>query len=209
MPAFDDYTRWYYDARVFQKVTYRGVRALKCVSDMWNYQEIIHEHDIQWVVETGSRFGGSALFFADLLVARDAAGSVVSIDIDDQTNMSIEHPKIEFLYGDSASPDMVETVRRVLGDRPGRVFLILDSDHRAEHVLRELEAYVPLLRTGDYLVVEDTCANGHPVETDIGPGPWEAVEAYLSAHPGQLAPDTERETKFGVTFAPHGYFIKI
>ena len=34
---------------------------------MWNYQEIFFERDIEWVIETGTRHGGSALFFADLL----------------------------------------------------------------------------------------------------------------------------------------------
>ena len=209
--AHDEYLRWYYHTGVWKRVTYRGVRSLKCVSDMWNYQEIIHAHNIDWVIETGSRFGGSALYFADLLVARGAGGRVISIDMDAQSNFAIEHPKIDFLYGDSASADILDAVKRLLGERDqgGRVFLILDSDHRKEHVLRELEAYVPLLAPGDYLVVEDTCINGHPVRPDFGPGPWEAVEAFVAAHPGTLLHDAEREGKFGMTFAPHGHYIRL
>ncbi len=213
MPVTEDYLRWYYDSNVWKRVTYRGVRSLKLVSDMWNYQEIIHERDVQWVVETGSRFGGSAMFFADLLTARGASGSVISIDTDDQTNMAVDHEKIEFLYGDSAAPDMVDTVRRMMGADTGKargcIFIILDSDHSTEHVLREMEAYVPLMVSGDYLVVEDTCINGHPVRKDFGPGPWEAVEIFLKAHPGLLQHDAEREAKFGMTYAPRGHFIRI
>jgi cephalosporin hydroxylase len=65
-----------------------------------------------------------------------------------------------------------------------------------------------LLRAGDYLVVEDTCVNGHPVRPEFGPGPYEAVEAFLAAHPNALIHDEARERKFGYTFAPMGYFIR-
>jgi len=75
-------------------------------------------------------------------------------------------------------------------------------------VLRELQAYVPLMRPGDYLVVEDSCVNGHPVRPDFGPGPMEAIEDFLRAHPGDLLADSPREEKFGCTFAPRGYYLK-
>jgi cephalosporin hydroxylase len=64
--------RWYYDSAVWKRLAYRGVRTLKNPLDMWNYQEIIDERRIEWVVETGTRHGGSALFFGDLLAARRA-----------------------------------------------------------------------------------------------------------------------------------------
>jgi cephalosporin hydroxylase len=92
--------------------------------------------------------------------------------------------------------------------RRAPLFMILDSDHRRDHVFRELEAWVPMLRSGDYLVVEDTCINGHPVRPDFGPGPYEAVDAFLAAHPDLLVHDPDREAKFGYTFAPHGYFVR-
>ncbi|MSP52255.1 MAG: hypothetical protein EXQ91_07690 [Alphaproteobacteria bacterium] len=62
--------------------------------------------------------------------------------------------------------------------------MILDSDHAGPHVLRELTAGVPLLMPGDYLVVEDTIVNGHPVRPQFGPGSMEEIMAYLAANPG-------------------------
>jgi cephalosporin hydroxylase len=204
----EDYLNYYYDTEIWARVKYRGMHTLKLVSDMWNYQEIIHERNVQWVVETGSRFGGSALFFADTLFVRGSAGKVISIDVG-FVNSGINHPRIEFLYGDSADPEIVRMAKDMLGPDPGCVFYILDSDHSEEHVLRELDAWVPLMKSGDYLIVEDTCVNGHPVLPEHGPGPWEAIVKWLAAHPGVLQHDVEREKKFGVTFAPNGYYFRI
>jgi cephalosporin hydroxylase len=200
--------RWYYDNGVWKHVSYRGVRTLKNPLDLWNYQEIIAERRIEWVLETGTRHGGSALFFADLLLARGAAGFVVSVDVEHESLQISSHPKIRLVLGDSASPAVVDRVRQILPQARAPMFVILDSDHRMPHVLRELEAYVPLMQAGDYLVVEDSCVNGHPVRPDFGPGPMEAIEQFLEAHPGVLVGDAARESKFGCTFAPRGYYWK-
>jgi cephalosporin hydroxylase len=207
-PAGEAYLRWYYDTAVWKYLSYRGVRTLKLPLDMWNYQEIIVEHRLDWVLETGTRHGGSALYFADLLAARGAAGFVISVDVEHDSLQIGPHERIRLLRGDSASPGMVNAVRALLPAGRGPMFVILDSDHRKAHVLRELEAYVPLMKSGDYLVVEDSCVNGHPVRPEFGPGPMEAIEEYLGAHPGELVPDGAREGKFGCTFAPRGYFRK-
>jgi cephalosporin hydroxylase len=202
------YLKWYYDTAVWKRVSYRGVRTLKLPQDMWNYQEIIAEHGIEWVLETGTRHGGSALFFADLLAARGSAGLVISVDVDHTSLQISPHPKITLLRGDSASPQLVEKVKSLVPAQRGPMFVILDSDHSKAHVLRELQAYVPLMRPGDYLVVEDSCVNGHPVRPEFGPGPMEAIEEFLQSEPRGLEADLSREAKFGCTFAPKGYFRK-
>ena len=46
------------------------------------------------------------------------------------------------------------------------------------HVLAEMKLLRPLLSAGDYLIVEDSILNGHPVLPGWGPGPYEAIEAY-------------------------------
>jgi cephalosporin hydroxylase len=156
----------------------------------------------------GTRHGGSALFFADLLALNAAAGKVITIDIDPAANAVRSHPRIEFLLGNSGSPDMADTVAAKLPTQRGPMFVILDSDHRREHVLTELQHIVPLMRPGDYLVVEDTCINGHPLRPDYGPGPYEALEEFLGTRPEAFQRDVAREQKFGFTFAPRGYLIK-
>jgi cephalosporin hydroxylase len=203
-----EYFRWFYDTGVWKQMHYRGVRILKFPSDLWNYQEIFSERRIDWVVETGTRHGGSALYFADLLQLNGARGRVISVDVDAAANMVGSHPRIDFLLGDSASTAMRERVRQALPAERGALFMILDSEHRKDHVLRELELFTPLLRRGDYLVVEDTCVNGHPLRPDFGPGPWEALEEFLATRAGAFERDVAREQKFGFTFAPRGYLVR-
>jgi cephalosporin hydroxylase len=206
--ASQAYFRWFYDQGIWKRMHYRGARILKVPSDLWNYQEIFVEHRVEWVLETGSRHGGSALFFSDLLQLNGAPGRVISIDIDASANMVGAHPNIDFLIGDSSSAAMVNRVRSILPNDRGTLFTILDSDHAKAHVLRELDALSPLLKKGDYLVVEDTCVNGHPVRPQFGPGPYEAVDEFMSKHAREFVHDAARESKFGFTAAPRGYFIR-
>ena len=203
------YLKWYFDSNVWKDLQYRGVRTLKLPLDMWNYQEILFERNIDWVIETGTRHGGSALFFADLLAAASREGGVVSIDVTHEALNPIvaAHSKVRLVLGDSASESIRQQAMALLpGQRRGGLLLILDSDHTASHVLSELETWVPHLRRGDYLIVEDTIVNGHPVRPEFGPGPYEAIVEFLNRHPGRLRRDDAREEKFGCTFAARGYF---
>lgn len=203
------YLDWFYGTNVWKDLHYRGVRTLKLPLDLWNYQEILFENDIHWVIETGTRHGGSALYFADLLAAGNRDGVVVSIDV---THEALDpavaaHPRLRLLLGDSAGESIgKQALALVPGTRRGALLLILDSDHKASHVLRELEAWVPRLRPGDYLIVEDTIVNGHPVRPDFGPGPFEAIAQYLERGGDRLRRDAAREEKFGCTFAVRGYY---
>ena len=202
------YVRWLHETNIWKNMTWHGVRTLKLPSDIWNYQEIIFERAIEHVIETGTRHGGSALFFAETLAARGKDGRVVSVDIDSRSRQLASHERIAFLVGDSAAPAMVEQAFALLPAERGPIFLILDSDHRRDHVLRELRAWVPRLRRGDYLIVEDTIVNGHPVRPEHGPGPMEAIAEYLEEAPGLLTHDRVREGKFGASFAARGYYIR-
>ncbi|MBI5921853.1 MAG: class I SAM-dependent methyltransferase [Betaproteobacteria bacterium] len=209
MEIWDKYYTWFYDTNVWKNMQYHGIRTLKLPSDMWNYQEIIFDRGITHVVETGTRHGGSALFFADTLAARTQGGFVITVDIDAASNMIRKHERIKFLIGDSSSPKTAAKIFSLLPEERGPVFLILDSDHARDHVLRELESLVPYLRSGDYLVVEDSSVNGHPVRHNFGPGPWEAIDEFTKRYPGTLRRDSGRERKFGATSCPNGYHEKI
>src|SRR4051794_40319848 len=57
----------------------------------------------------------------------------------------------------------------------------LDSDHRAEHVHKELLIYRDFVSLGSYLVAEDTNINGYPDAPWFDPCPAEAIQRFLEA----------------------------
>lgn len=208
-PAALDYLKWYHETNIWKQVSYRGVRTLKLPSDMWNYQEIIFSRQVDWVIETGSRHGGSAIFFADLLRNMGRRGKVFSVDYAPELDPRAKTDKdVQFITGDSANPSIIAGVMAQIPADRRAIFLILDSDHSAQHVKRELDAWIPHLRAGDYVLVEDTVVNGNPVRPEHGPGPLEAVREYIRENPGVLLADTAREAKFGATFAIEGHYTK-
>jgi cephalosporin hydroxylase len=201
--ATDDFHRLYYESVVWTNTRWLGVRVQKCPLDLWVYQEIVAEKRPDVIVECGTRFGGSALFLATVC---DCIGNgrVISIDLFDLRGV-LEHPRIDFRLGDSTDERTVAGVRASIRTREA-VMVVLDSDHHLPHVLREMELYGPLVSEGQYLIVEDTNINGHPVAPHFGPGPKEAVEQFLHAH-REFTDDRSRE-KFLLTFHPGGYLLK-
>jgi cephalosporin hydroxylase len=181
-----------------------GVAALKCPFDLWVYQEILHDTRPDVILETGTARGGSALFLASMFDLM-GAGEVISIDIVRRPEWPT-HPRVTYVTGSSTSAPVLDEVRRRIAGK-SRVMVILDSDHKKDHVLDELRAYAPLVSTGAYLIVEDTNINGRPVFPGFGPGPGEAVDEFLAATPAFVR-DLERE-RFFVTFNPGGYLRRV
>jgi cephalosporin hydroxylase len=194
----------YRDGKRLDKQTWwRGHRVIKCPLDLWIYQEIISELRPDLLIETGTMYGGSAYYFASIM---DLVGSGEVLTIDRNLREGRpEHPRITYLTGSSSDPGIVaQAARRAEGKRT--VMVVLDSNHKAFHVLDELRACHPLVTPGSYLVVEDTNINGHPVEPTFGPGPMEALEEFLREN-DDFEVDLERQ-KFLLTFNPRGCLRK-
>lgn len=204
------YHLWYYRNRVWDTTTWAGVKTLKSPSDMWNYQEILFSLRPALVIEFGTRFGGSALFFAAVMRQLGSRFKILSVDIDAATisEKTRQDPDVELLTSSSADPKVAQRIAALHKEYPGPVFAILDSDHSKAHVLAEMKLLRPVLIQGDYVVVEDSNVNGHPVYASHGPGPFEAMEEYFREFPDDYAHDGPREEKFGFTFATRGFLIR-
>lgn len=199
--------RLYYHSlhRTWKQTWYRGVTIWKCPLDLWLYQELLHSIQPALILETGTMFGGSAYYLGDLCDTLGLDTTITTIDIEEQEGRPF-HERVTYVTASSTDPAVVASVYDAApAGRP--VLVILDSDHSRDHVLAELRAYADLVTVGSYVVVEDTNVNGHPAYPEFGPGPMEAVDAFL-AEDDRFVIDEGME-KFFMTFNPRGYLRKL
>ena len=195
--------------------TFLGVPTWQNPLDLWSMQEILSEVRPDFVVETGTAHGGSALYFAAML-AQLGKGRVITIDIEPQVEEAQQHQlfaeRVDLIVGDSVAPETLAEVRRWVAG--GTVLVTLDSMHTTAHVRRELELYAELVSPGSYLVVQDTVIDEHPewIEryaaydgSTSGPAP--AVAEFLERRDDFVA-DRSRE-RFLFTFHPGGYLRRV
>ncbi|MEK6933013.1 MAG: CmcI family methyltransferase, partial [Nanoarchaeota archaeon] len=152
-----------------------GVPIQKNPMDLMVYQELIFILKPDIIIETGTNVGGSALFFATILDAIDK-GEIITVDIDHADNLP-QHNRITYLTGNSVDDNIINFISPRVKDKV--VMVILDSDHRKEHVLKELEIYSEMVSIGSYLIVEDTNITGFPVIGIFEDGPLEAVIEFI------------------------------
>ncbi len=204
------------------EVQYYGICTLKSPLDLWMYQEIIYKTRPQLIIETGTFAGGSALYMAHILdnMSKEfqdmASAIVITIDLpnlvylDDRTNQKLSlatHPRLYRRLQNSIDPECPSAISRFMAAigpiKPERIMVVLDSNHTADHVAKELDIYSSFVTPGCYLIVEDTNLNGHPIRYDFGSGPYEAVQNWLPKHP-EFEHDLECE-RFIYTNNPSGY----
>lgn len=185
---------------------------LKLDADLERYKAIIEATRPEVIVETGTRTGASARWFAELGV------DVITIDIEPRNDpdgepfASDDAGWITFLCGNSVD----ETVfpRAVAEQVAGRrCMVVLDSDHSGPHVAKEIDLYGPLVSPGCYLVVEDTIFGYAPPQLRAAhvPGqvgsPLDAVAECLDGKPG-WSRDVAIERMSPVSHHPAGWWTR-
>lgn len=184
---------------------WRNVPICKAPTDLWIYQELITAIRPDLIIETGSLFGGSALFMAEMMKLNGNYGWVISIDTDMQHvhENAKQCGMIKFFNASSTSFETLAFVKaHIAAYNAKKVMVILDSDHEHEHVLQELWLYAKFVSIGSALIVEDT--SNHP-------GPKAAVEEWFIEHEEtgmKFQPDHMCE-KFMLTFNRDGYYERV
>ena len=157
-----DTLRWY-------EQSWLGVPIWQLADDLVALQRSVFDAKPQWIIETGTKFGGSAIFFASLLAmmgrSPQAGGGVITVDIHETAEaleLLVEKPHRlaayvrQRLIGDAKAPATIAAISATLAADPGPVMVFLDDWHDGEHVYAELQAYAGWVTPGSILIVADT-----------------------------------------------------
>ncbi|MHA2384292.1 MAG: CmcI family methyltransferase [Candidatus Thorarchaeota archaeon] len=171
---------------------WRGRRCIKLPTDLLLYAQVIFKHQPDYIIETGTRFGGSTLFFGDMLLL-SGGRHVFSIDVDKRGDL-VPHPFVEYIQGSSVDGKLFKEMRHRLRDENKSVMVVLDSDHHKSHVDRELELWSRLVTKGQFIVVEDCFAGGkNPYP------PFYSVRDFLEKNQHFKRRNLERQFIFAIT----------
>lgn len=197
----------------WEKVFYKGVPVRKNPMDLWIYQEILWENEPDFIIETGTAYGGSALWFAHMATH----AYVITIDIMDQEYFPNRphHERITYVTGDTSQPTTVAHVKGIMQvlerahliDDP-RVMVVLDSEHTQDHVRAELEIWPRLVTADQYLVVEDTNITPQLAPQYQNGGPKEALDDWHRFYKDEFEVDLDRQ-RHGLTFNPGGWLKRV
>jgi len=134
---------------VYECLHWRGMALFKTAFDFALYPMMLWEIKPRSILELGSGTGASAVWLSDVLSTFGVPGRVVSVDL---IKPPIDCPGVQFISGDCNN---IETVlpMDLLKGLPHPWVVIEDAHVNTGGVLRHFR---PLLRPGDYVIVEDS-----------------------------------------------------
>jgi cephalosporin hydroxylase len=186
------------------KVTYNGVKAIRCPFDYVIYQMILFEVKPDLIIEIGTNKGGGALYMADILNVI-GKGVIHTIDIVSIAEPIVaKHPRIK-LFTEGFENYPLELARDF-----ETVLVIEDASHMYADTLAAIKKFAPLVTLGSYLIVEDGIVNALGMERDYKGGPLKALREILPKH-SEFMVDRRWCDMFGTnaTFNVNGYLRKI
>lgn len=207
-------------ARAHQHITdsYAGVRMEKFPEDLRTYEHLLWQTRANLVVEIGSRFGGSALWFRDRLRAMCAYGriesvGVISIDIDNADALDAVRAAdpsyeetITFVEADVRDPQLPGQIAALVPSG-ARCFVVEDSAHVYETTLAALRGFADFVPIGGYFVVEDGCVDVEAMRLDeYWPrGVLPAIADWLPTPDGQRFHVRRDLELYGMSCHPGGF----
>ena len=200
----------WHELEIWQNMWFLGIRIQKNPCDLWMMQQVMFEVRPDYVIEAGTAYGGSALYFAHVLDGLGLEDSkVITFDIEDRCADARRQPLwqhyVEFVHASSTDAgEVAKLAERTAGKK---VLVCLDSWHADHHVLAELRAYAPMISPGSYLVVEDTNMDLLGIQPEgASAGPMSAVRTFMDEEGGAelFEADLTREQMI-LTFNPGGW----
>ncbi len=200
MITYDDFHNAYYCSGKFH-TWWRGAAMHKCPFDVMNYFDIFRTCRPQVIVAVGIQNGADVCAYADMM----PDSWIVGIDID-LGQLKHRSPLVTYIQSGATEPSLLATLRHYIGVRSTMV--ILDDDHSAGHVAKELRMWGDMVSPGQYMICEDGNIGGHPVLPGFGAGPYEALQEFLQERSNEWHRDVEIENRYPITSNPMGYLRK-
>jgi len=199
------------------EVSWLGLPIIQNPYDIVLMQELIFELQPDVIIETGIAHGGSLIFYSSLLELL-SKGKVIGVDIDirEHNRKLIEkHPltkRVVMIEGSSTDEKVVTKIKKLI-KRKDKVLVILDSDHKKNHVLNELNIYKNIVSKNSYIVVFDTfmpyllgLKGAHSYFKSNSA--MIAVKQFLKTNGDKFTID-KKYNKFFVSSCPNGFLQRI
>lgn len=211
-----------------------GRPIIQYPQDIVAVQELIWQIRPDLIIETGIAHGGSLVLSASMLALLDVCDAiesgvgfdpaksdrrVIGVDIDIRTHNReavARHPmasRIRMIQGSSVDPAVIADVHSEAREAQS-VLVFLDSMHAHDHVLKELDAYAPLVTLGSYCIAFDTVIEDLPPGSfadrpwAVGDNPKTAVHAWIGNN-RHFEIDREIQNKLQITVAPDGFLKRV
>lgn len=213
MEFIDQYHKLYEKSRIWEDTTWMGIPCWKLPMDAFIIQELIVRCKPDYIIETGTARGGSAMFYASICELL-GQGRVVTCDIElkydsDEISQYEWSDRIDFVHGSSTNSLTIKAIKKIVGNTKNNI-VILDSWHSCNHVIQEMGIYEAFVGKDYYMIVEDTHAGkpGHPVEWEHeDEGAYAAVEFFLKEN-DDFKVDWNCERHL-MSFNPKGYLRRV
>jgi len=187
---------------------WKGVPCLKNPFDLALYQRLLWAQKPRTLIEIGSNKGGSALWFADMAEILGFRMRVISIDI--VPVWGVKDKRIDFRTGDGRKLETVLS-QRELAALPRPLLVIEDASHDYDQTLAALRFFDPVMRSGEYLIVEDGIIEAMLATDRYKGGPSKAIDEFLAEAGDRYEIDSRYCDYFGynVTWNTNGYLKRL
>jgi len=175
---FEERDQWSLKLRKKQPIYFLGIPMRQVPTDNWQMSEMMYEVKPDYVIEAGTLYGGSAVYYAAMLEFINPDAKVLTVDINEEQihaeakNHPLWTKRIKFYKGSSVAPEIHEQLKAEIGEGK-KVFVTIDTLHAPKHVAAELDLYSQYVSVGSYMVLQDTYYEGLP----------EVLDEFLKTHP--------------------------
>lgn len=173
-----------------EKKRYIGECAVPFISMV---QGIIMGNALQKIVQLGTYAGYSALLIGFMARRMQVEHALYSIDIHAETTdfarkylgLADLEKCVHLEVSDSADPSLTGKARRYLGGDPEMI--VVDSSHRYEHTLMELDLWFPCLAPTGIILMHDSSAFAQQFDASGKGGVKRALREWALEHESEVS----------------------